>query len=197
MSGFRNEPLSGNPSILAASVPLSSDPAKLVLNSMQKSLAEYLGNGDFEESIMSSNISQLEELMRVSPHVGPHLKADAANLAVQWKAKMTGNTENSLEGLGFLLFIASYGLLSILNIHEIIKLLGLICQDKQTLELCQTHGFADKITGKFLFRISFHSVRLCSSLTITILFYSWQILSRSLLKRNNLLRLLDLFSRSS
>lgn len=145
-SGFRNEPLSGNRSVLAASVPLSSDLAKLVLNSMQKSLAEYLGNGVFEESIMSSSISQLEELMRVSPHVGPHLKADAANLAVQWKAKMTENTENSLEGLGFVLFIASYGLLSILNIHEIIKLLGLICQDKQALELCQTHGFADKIT---------------------------------------------------
>ncbi|KAM5573154.1 FRIGIDA-like protein 3 [Rosa sericea] len=149
VSGFGNKPLSGNHSILAASVPLSSDPAKLVLDSIQKSLAEYLRNGDCEESIMSSNISLLEELMRVSPNVGPNLKAEATNLSVQWKAKMAGNTEKSLEGVGFLLFLATYGLLSTLNTDEIVKHLGLICHHKQALELCQARGFADKI-GEFI-----------------------------------------------
>ncbi|KAL6175902.1 hypothetical protein ACLB2K_052540 [Fragaria x ananassa] len=149
VSGCINEPFRENHSILAASVPMSSDPAKFVLDSIQKSLAQYLQNGDCEESIMSSNISLLEVLMRVSPHVGPNLKAEATKLSVQWKAKMVGNIEKSLEGVGFLLFLATYGLLSMLNTDEIIKHLGLICQHKQALELCQAHDFADKI-GEFI-----------------------------------------------
>ncbi|KAL6183517.1 hypothetical protein ACLB2K_044928 [Fragaria x ananassa] len=148
-SGCRNGPFRKNHSILAVSVPMSSDPAKFVLDSIQKSLAQYLQNGDCEESIMSSNISLLEALMRVSPHVGPNLKAEATKLSVQWKAKMAGNIEKSLEGVGFLLFLATYGLVSMLNIDEIIKHLGFICQHKQALELCQTHDFADKI-GEFI-----------------------------------------------
>ncbi|XP_040372742.1 centrosomal protein of 290 kDa isoform X2 [Rosa chinensis] len=146
--GFLNENLSGNNFIdneLAASLRLLQDPAKLVLYNMQKSLDQYLRNGYFEESIMSGNLSILKELMSISPHVGPHLKVDATYLASQWKTKMRGNTKNSVESLAFLLFITLYGLVSMLNVDEIVKLLGLISQNKRALELCQTHAFAVKI----------------------------------------------------
>ncbi|XP_062005762.1 uncharacterized protein LOC133722932 [Rosa rugosa] len=146
--GFLNENLSENNFIdneLAAFLRLSQDPAKLVLYNMQKSLDQYLRNGYFEESVMSGNLSILKELMSISPHVGSHLKVDATYLAAQWKTKMRGNTENSVESLAFLLFITLYGLVSMLNVDEIVKLLGLISQNKRALELCQTHAFAVKI----------------------------------------------------
>jgi hypothetical protein len=151
--GFLNENLSGNNFIqneLSASLRLVPDPAKVVFNIMQKSLARYWINGDLEESIMSSNISILKELLSVTHHVGSHLKEDATYLAAQWKTKMSGNTENSVESLAFLLFITTYGLVFMLNGDEIVKLLGLTSQNKRVLELCQTHAFAAKISGKFL-----------------------------------------------
>ncbi|PRQ42016.1 hypothetical protein RchiOBHm_Chr3g0453051 [Rosa chinensis] len=154
--GFLEDNKSGNDSTqneLAASLLLVPDPAKLVLNNMQKSLARYLRNGDFEESIMSSNIFILKELMIVSPLVGSHLKADSTTLAAQWKEKMRGNTVNSEESLVFLLFIAMYGLVSMLNVDEIVKLLGLISQNEKALELCHAHGFAAKITDFILILI--------------------------------------------
>ncbi|KAM5575469.1 FRIGIDA-like protein 1 [Rosa sericea] len=131
------------------SLRLSSDPAKLVLKLIKRSLTQYWTNGDVssKETVVSSNISLLNFLMGASARVGPHLKDGATNLAAQWKANMTADTENSLENLGFSLFVAIYGLLSTLNEDEIVKLLGRISQHKRSLELCQTHGFAYKIAG--------------------------------------------------
>ncbi|CAB4285219.1 unnamed protein product [Prunus armeniaca] len=150
LQGFLNEHLNGNHSIqkeMLAALQTSSDPAKLVLDEIQTSFAQYWRKGDvgFNETFMFSNIALLEELMRVSRHVGPHLKEDAIKLAEQWKAKMRADTQNSLESLGFLQFVATYGLLPTLNGDEINKLLGMIYQHKQALELCLTLGFADKI----------------------------------------------------
>ncbi|ONI04686.1 hypothetical protein PRUPE_6G334600 [Prunus persica] len=150
LQGFLNEHLNGNHSIqkeMSAALQTSSDPAKLVLDEIQTSFAQYWRKGDvgFDETFMFSNIALLEELMRVSRHVGPHLKEDAIKLAEQWKAKMRADTQNSLESLGFLQFVATYGLLPTLNGDEIKKLLGMIYQHKQALELCLTLGFADKI----------------------------------------------------
>ncbi|BBH06654.1 hypothetical protein Prudu_018372 [Prunus dulcis] len=150
LQGFLNEHLNGNHSIqkeMSAALETSSDPAKLVLDEIQTSFAQYWRKGDvgFNETFMFSNIALLEELMRVSRHVGPHLKEDAIKLAEQWKAKMRADTQNSLESLGFLQFVATYGLLPTLNGDEIKKLLGMIYQHKQALELCLTLGFADKI----------------------------------------------------
>ncbi|XP_040367576.1 FRIGIDA-like protein 1 isoform X2 [Rosa chinensis] len=137
------------PNDMLVSLKSSSDKAKLVLKLIKRSLTQYWTNGDVssKEMVVLSNISLLNFLMGASAHVGPHLKDGATNLAAQWKANMTADTENSLENLGFSLFIAIYGLVSTLNEDEIVKLLGKISQHKRSLELCQTNGFADKIAG--------------------------------------------------
>ncbi|XP_050384112.1 uncharacterized protein LOC126800746 [Argentina anserina] len=145
---FLNENFCGNDFIqneLAASLRLVPDPAKLVLNNMQKSLTQYFKNGNFEESIMSGNLSILKELLNMSPDIGSHLKEDATYLAAKWKIKMRGNTENSLESLTFLLFLATYGIVHMLNVDEIVKLFGLISQSKRAVEVCHLHAFAVKI----------------------------------------------------
>lgn len=137
---------------LVASLQSSLDPAKLVLDWMQSNFSQYWTKGDvgLEAALIKTYISVLEQLMRLIPHVGPHVKEDAMKLAVQWKAKMRTDAENALEILGFLHFIATYGLVFTLNVDEIVNLLGMISQHKQVLEFCQTLGSADKIPGKFL-----------------------------------------------
>lgn len=127
-----------------------SDPAKLLLDLMQISFAGYWTKGEahIEATAMKSFISLLETVTRALLYVGPQVKEDAIELAVQWKTKLKADTENSLEILGFLQFIDTYGLLSMFTIDEIVKLLGMISQHTQALELCQTVGFADRIPGK-------------------------------------------------
>ncbi|KAK9919673.1 hypothetical protein M0R45_028258 [Rubus argutus] len=140
------------PASLVACLQSSIDPAKLVLDWMQSNFSQYWTKGDvgLEAPLIKTYISVLEQLMRLIPHVGPHLKEDAMKLAVQWKAKMRTDPENALEILGFLHFIATYGLVFTLNVDEIVNLLGMISQHKQALEFCQTLGSADKIPAEFI-----------------------------------------------
>ncbi|BFG37059.1 hypothetical protein CerSpe_233340 [Prunus speciosa] len=100
---------------------MSLNPAKLVLKLVQASLTEHwkIGHVGSKEVVMKKNISILNDLTKVKPHVGLDVKKDA--------------------------FVAAYGLLSTLNGDEIVKLLGMICQHAQALELCEELGFADKI----------------------------------------------------
>ncbi|XP_021817564.1 FRIGIDA-like protein 5 [Prunus avium] len=155
LQGFVHELARGNHLIqneTLAALQTSLDPAKFVLDVMQNSFAQYWGNGDVrsKETVMLSYINLLEQLICVSPHVGPHVMDDARKLAIQWKAKMGADTQNSLEHLGFLQFIAKYGLFSTFTRYDMVSLLGRISQDKQTRELCQNLSFADKIPNHFI-----------------------------------------------
>ncbi|XP_050116420.1 FRIGIDA-like protein 5 isoform X3 [Malus sylvestris] len=133
-----------------ATFQMSSDPEKFVMDVMQTSFAKYCTVEDvgFRETVMSKCISLLDKLMRIKPHVGPHVNKDALKLAVHWKSKIGAGTQ-AFELLGFLQFIATYGLLSMFN-KEILVFLGRISQQKQALEACQTLGLADKIPADFI-----------------------------------------------
>ncbi|KAM5561420.1 FRIGIDA-like protein 5 [Rosa sericea] len=150
--GFIVERLSENNSVqdkMSATLQVSPDPAQIVLEMMQSSFAQCWREGGFcsEVTVMKGYIYLLETLMRVSKHIGPHVKEDARKLAVQWKARMRADAGNSLEILLFLQFMATYELLSTINGGDIVNLLGVISRHRQALELCQAVGFADKIPG--------------------------------------------------
>ncbi|PON73977.1 Frigida-like [Parasponia andersonii] len=136
---------------ILAHLQTSADPAKFVLDFIQGSISEYWKRGvvGFEASVMISYISVFEQLFRISPQLQPLVKEEAKKLAVEWKAKMRTNTEYSLEVLGFLQFLATYGLISSFNENEILKFLETISQQKQALELCCNLGFAEKINVAF------------------------------------------------
>lgn len=142
--------------ILVASPQTLLEPAELVLDWMQTEFSEYWTKADvcLEATSIKTCIFVLEKLMREFPHVTPPLKEDAMKLAFQWKAKMRADVENAWEILGFLNFIAAYELVYTLDIDEIVKLLGMISQNKEALEFCQTLPYADKIPGKIL-KLSF------------------------------------------
>ncbi|KAA8536930.1 hypothetical protein F0562_029408 [Nyssa sinensis] len=125
---------------------LSLDPAKLVLDAMEGFYPPHLkkGNLEFEGSVIRrSCILLLEQLMRISPQIQPHVKEEALKIAGEWKAKMI--VGNSLEVLGFLLLLASYGLVPAFDAEKIINLFEIVAQCKQSAELCRALGLTDKI----------------------------------------------------
>ncbi|XP_004288228.1 PREDICTED: uncharacterized protein LOC101305108 [Fragaria vesca subsp. vesca] len=140
-------PNSSSQNDMSAFLSLVSDPAAHVLNGVRGSFSRYWTNEDvrFKEHIMLNNMAWFKCLTVVSRHIEPQVKEDAKHLAAEWKAKMIGNTENSVGTLGFLMFISTYGLVCSLDTEETINLLGVVSQNKRALDFCHTHGFAEKI----------------------------------------------------
>ncbi|KAF8019413.1 hypothetical protein BT93_G0174 [Corymbia citriodora subsp. variegata] len=114
----------------------SSDPAKIVLDVIVGSSTQYSSSKDMnlQKDVMRGHIVLLEQLMRISPSITHEVKEGAMKLAREWKAKLPGKPESSLEVLAFQNFLAAYNLLSLFNDAP---LLG------------QTLGPVNEITGKF------------------------------------------------
>ncbi|GMP40580.1 hypothetical protein CsSME_00010963 [Camellia sinensis var. sinensis] len=131
---------------------LSLDPAKLVLDAMEGFYPPHLKKGDveFEEGVVRrSCILLLEQLMKISPQIQPHVKEEALKLAREWKVKMIAVPSNSLEVLGFLHLLASYKLAFGFDTDELLKLFEVVAEHKQAPELCWVLGLADKVPVLF------------------------------------------------
>ncbi|XP_061371648.1 COP1-interactive protein 1-like [Gastrolobium bilobum] len=124
----------------------SLDPAKLVLDIIQNPIVPQNREGNEGVMIDGSHIFLLEQLMRMSPRIEPHVREEAMKLALDLKANMRANTENSLVVLGFLLLLSVYGLVSYFNEDEVLKLFEFAAQHKQAVSLFRTLGFVDKIS---------------------------------------------------
>ncbi|KAM1272608.1 hypothetical protein ACFX15_032830 [Malus domestica] len=150
MQGSLNEHSSGNPPMqneMFVALQMSLHPEKLAFKLMKTHLDQCWGNRDvgLGAVVMENTISLLIDLAKVTPLVGSDVKKDAKELAVQWKAKLRADSENSFEILGFLQFISTYELLSAFNKDEIVKLFGMIYLDEMALNSHRTLGFSDKI----------------------------------------------------
>ncbi|XP_070676974.1 uncharacterized protein [Malus domestica] len=169
MQGSLNEHSSGNPPMqneMFVALQMSLHPEKLAFKLIKTHLDQCWGNRDvgLGAVVMENTISLLIDLAKVTPLVGSDVKKDAKELAVQWKAKLRADSENSFEILGFLQFISTYELLSAFNKDEIVKLFGMIYLDEMALNSHRTLGLSDKIPGKFLEnRHSYISLCSCST----------------------------------
>ncbi|CAJ2637357.1 unnamed protein product [Trifolium pratense] len=67
-------------------------------------------------------------------------------LALNLKAYIAENAENSVAVLGFLLLLSIYGLVSSFDEDEVLKLFEFVAQQKTAVELFGTMGLADKIS---------------------------------------------------
>ncbi|WJX26421.1 hypothetical protein P8452_15344 [Trifolium repens] len=123
----------------------SSDPSKDVLDIIQNPLIPRC-KGDNVVIIDECHIDLLEKLMRISPHVKPHVREEAMKLALNLKAYIGENTENSVPVLGFLLLLSIYGLVSSFDEDEVLKLFGFVAQHKIAVELFGIMGLAHKIS---------------------------------------------------
>ncbi|CAK7340845.1 unnamed protein product [Dovyalis caffra] len=132
---------------------LSSDPAKLVLDAMEGFYPPRLRKDDveFKEVVVKTSCNLLlEQLMKISPPIKPHVRKEAMRLAFNWMTKMRVDDQQYLEVLGFFNLLAAYGLGSAFDSDELISRLVIIARNRQTPEFLCLLGLADKIPGKLL-----------------------------------------------
>ncbi|CAJ2660593.1 unnamed protein product [Trifolium pratense] len=122
----------------------SSDPSRHVLEMIQNPIIPLCKKRDGVVTIADYRIYLLEQLMRISPIIKPCVREEALKLALDMKAKMKENTENSLAVLGFLMLLSIYGLLDSFNEDEVLELFAFVAQNKIAVELFGTLGFANK-----------------------------------------------------
>ena len=137
---------------VANTLRLSSDPSKLVLDAMEGLYPQHLKKGDveFDESVIrGSCVLLLEHLFKLSPSIKPDVKQEAMGLAMEWRVKMRVDTQHSLEVLGFLQLLASYGLASAFDADELILYLEKVAEHEQLPGLCQILGVDNKVPDKF------------------------------------------------
>ena len=137
--------------ILANLLASSSDPSKDVLDIIQNPIIPSC-KGDNPAIIDDFHIDLLEQLIRILPHVKPRVQEDAMNLALNLKAYIGENTENSVPVLGFLILLSIYGLVSSFDEDEVLKLFGIVAQHKIAVELFGTMGLEHKISGMLIYK---------------------------------------------
>ncbi|XP_045802937.1 FRIGIDA-like protein 5 [Trifolium pratense] len=131
---------------ILANLRESSDPAKVVLDVIQNPFIPRCKMGDNAVIIDDRHIYLLEQLMRISPNIKPCVREDALKLALDLKANMKENTENSLVVLGFLLLLSIYGLVSYFDEDEVLELFAFVAQHKIAVQLFGSLGFAKKVS---------------------------------------------------
>ncbi|XP_057452292.1 uncharacterized protein LOC130744118 [Lotus japonicus] len=101
----------------------TSDPAKVVLDIIQKPIVPLFKNKEKAFIMDSSHIFLLKQLLRISPHIKPCVRVEAMKLALDLEGNMRTSSKNPLEILGFLLLLSIYGLVPFFDEEEVLKLL--------------------------------------------------------------------------
>nr|POF19092.1 frigida-like protein 1 [Quercus suber] len=151
---------------------LSSDPAKLVLDAMEGFYPPRLKKGDveFDESIVQGScVLLLEQLFKLSPSIKPDVKQEAMRLAIEWRVKLRVDTQHSLEVLGFLQLLASYGLASAFDDDELIMYLEKVSEYEQLPGLCQILGVDNMAPARSMVQLKFLDIEECKVMEEIIL----------------------------
>ncbi|PON43294.1 Frigida-like [Parasponia andersonii] len=135
---------------LPGAIRRAPDPGVLILGAME---GFYRSNGknnkggkDLELThVRRSCVLLLEQLMVVCPNVGSGSREKAKNLALEWKENMSKDGANPLESLGFLHLVAAYGLVSELNVDELLDNLVNVARYQPGIDLCRKLGLVDKV----------------------------------------------------
>ncbi|WCJ43245.1 hypothetical protein M5689_024000 [Euphorbia peplus] len=128
---------------------LSSDPSMLVLDALQGFYPPHLKKGEkeFEEEIVRrSCILLLDELMKLGPEIRPPVKKQAKAMAIAWLKKLNSHVAHSLQVLGFLLLLASYGLASSFDADKLLTRLEIISLHSQAPRLFVALGLTTRLT---------------------------------------------------
>jgi len=147
-SSEQNDELDSVDNDILARLKEVPDPAKFVLEIIQSPIIQMEHVvGDNAVMFYDLDILLLKELRKISPDIRPLIREEALKLALDVKAYISQNTENSAAVLGFLLLLSNYGLASSFDEDEVFKLFGFAAQHEITVELFGTLGFTDKASG--------------------------------------------------
>lgn len=130
-----------------------SDPAKLVLDTMQEFYPDQR-ELHFDLRVRRRGCCLLlKELKRISPQISPQVRQEATKLAADWKANMTMASDNDLEVLGFLRLVTTCDLASIYDAKELKSLLSTVSQGKQATDIGHALGIASPGKATLLFYV--------------------------------------------
>ncbi|XP_011649315.1 FRIGIDA-like protein 5 isoform X2 [Cucumis sativus] len=135
------------PSVILSILKQSLDPAKLVLDLIQGSFHQHLKKEQlgFKENFLTWSTLLLKQLKQISPSIGPKEREDAMKIAIDWKQNMRSDTNGSMDAVGFLQLLVSYGLTTSFSGDEILKLFENIVHHEQASELCLMFGYKQQI----------------------------------------------------
>ncbi|XP_006354307.1 FRIGIDA-like protein 5 [Solanum tuberosum] len=147
---FNNVEMKGRECDLISGCSLSfihcvSDPAKLVLDALQKCRSANLGKYKYDPLVMKSFSDLLEHLRDVSPEITPQVKVEALVLSVEWHETLTGSQLNPSEVLRFLQLIATFELSSSYDSDELLGLLEIVYKSRRAINLFKILGLRDKV----------------------------------------------------
>ncbi|KAH7845405.1 hypothetical protein Vadar_001624 [Vaccinium darrowii] len=121
-------------------VQFASDPAKLVLDSM---LGCY--NSNFKANAINAFNLLLSQLLGVPLEVKTAVKEEAMKFASDWKDKVKQRSPS--EVWCFLLFLATYKGASCFPVNELLGLLEIVSNRRQSTDLFRALGLADKASN--------------------------------------------------
>ncbi|KAL0535994.1 hypothetical protein IC582_024926 [Cucumis melo] len=145
-----NKKLTGTkliPSVILSILKQSLDPAKLVLDLIRGSFHQHLKKEQLglEENFLKWSTLLLKQLKQISPSICPKEREDAMKIAIDWKQNMRSDANGSMDAVGFLQLLVSYGLTTSFSGDEILKLFENIVLHEQASELCLMFGYKQKI----------------------------------------------------
>ncbi|CAL9231817.1 unnamed protein product [Arabidopsis halleri] len=118
----------------------SSDPAKLVLDTIQ-GLHERMAVTKLDpDSVRRSSICLLECLMDMSPEPKTEVQVEAIKSATEWKNTTLVKAENPVEVLGFLHFLAAFSLAYTFDADKVQNLFDAAFLRQYAPSLCEALG---------------------------------------------------------
>ncbi|XP_057485156.1 truncated FRIGIDA-like protein 1 [Actinidia eriantha] len=96
----------------------------------------------------------LEVLMRLGVEIGGEVRERAKQVAMEWKRNVNVNEDNTLEVLGFLHLLATYGLADCFSVEDLVDFTVIIARFHQSVELCRVLALGDRISDVILKLIS-------------------------------------------
>ncbi|XP_010546648.2 PREDICTED: FRIGIDA-like protein 5 [Tarenaya hassleriana] len=142
---------------VSAALRSSPDPAKFVLDLIQEAFRGATQQGEMtgiEEPVMNYCNLLLEELVKISRQITPHVQWEASKLANQWRGRLeTTRTPTSSEALGFLLLLASFNLVNFFNQVDIPKLAYSVAFYRYAPKLFQSLGISSDVIRDLVLRL--------------------------------------------
>ncbi|WKA07852.1 hypothetical protein VitviT2T_025627 [Vitis vinifera] len=136
---------------VSAALLSAPDPAMLVLDAVdgfypRKSKSKGKDKRSELVDIRRTCVLLLEQLMKISPRIGPAVTAKAKKLAIEWKAKINGENDNSSRVLGLLLLLAAYELGCVFQLNVLFDLFEMVPLHHQASELYRRLGLMDRVS---------------------------------------------------
>ncbi|KAK1269071.1 hypothetical protein QJS04_geneDACA005262 [Acorus gramineus] len=128
---------------LASALASSSDPAKLVLESV-RAFNALEGEAGRSEKCKMAYVYLLEVLLA---EIAPSVREGARGLAVDWKRRVGEDATTVLDVHLFLRFLAAFELAPAFDAEEVMELLTRMARKRKAVGLCRELGLGDRMPG--------------------------------------------------